>query len=289
MTGLQTKITTYPPLPTADITALEKLILTKVLDSAVTEGGLELYTDTGPMNPVAVTRRELGQAVNCSDASIGSLLRDFLQSRTLIASAETVLDPETVIFIDMSEFPWQFIVQDILTRSSTACEFVVIQWISDRSQLPDSFGASVSLITENGIFHTTSHDLLADFRRRDRVLAAETSNADNANPRPLAEIDDDSVTVPCNKAGLPETRTVCEFEEGLSADEAQRSAAKIVIIHPKMGIYLGHCLGLGFWTLLDPAGQAEAVVRPRGLSSAEHATTRRTNGCSEGKQHVPPE
>lgn len=34
MSGLQTKITTYPPLPTADITALEKLILTKVLDSA---------------------------------------------------------------------------------------------------------------------------------------------------------------------------------------------------------------------------------------------------------------
>ncbi|RFC64755.1 hypothetical protein [Mesorhizobium denitrificans] len=232
MTALQTKITTYPPLPTADITALERLILTKVLDSAVTEDGLKLYTDTGPMNPVAVTRRELSQAVNRSDASIGSLLRDFLERDVLRISAEIGLDPETVIFIDLGEFPWQFIVQDILTRLSTACEFVVIQWISDRSQRPDSFGASVSLITENGIFHTTSHDLLADFRRRDRVLAGETSNAHNANPTPLAEIDDDSVIVP----------------------------RKIVIIHPQMGVYLGHCLGLGFWTLLDPAGQSEAVV-----------------------------
>lgn len=56
MTHVQTKITTYPPLPTMDITALEKLILSKVLDYAESETGVELYTDAGPMNPVAVTR-----------------------------------------------------------------------------------------------------------------------------------------------------------------------------------------------------------------------------------------
>jgi hypothetical protein len=44
------------------------------------------------------------------------------------------------------------------------------------------------------------------------------------------------------------------------ADAPMLPATKIVITHPKMGIYLGNCLGLGFWTLLDPAGQPEAVV-----------------------------
>jgi hypothetical protein len=29
-----------------------------------------------------------------------------------------------------------------------------------------------------------------------------------------------------------------------------------------MGIYLGACMGLGFWTKLDPAGQDAAVVFP---------------------------
>lgn len=193
---------------------------------------MELYTDTGPMNPVAVTQRELTQAVTHSKAHVGSLLKDFLERDVLRTSIGTGLDAETVIFIDLSEFPWQFIVQDVLTRSPTASEFVVVQWISDSSQRPDSFGASVSLITENGIFHATSQDLLADFRKRDRVLAGETASTRHANPTPVAAIDDDSPIVP----------------------------RKIVIIHPNMGVYLGHFLGLGFWTLLDPAGQSQAVV-----------------------------
>lgn len=35
---------------------------------------------------------------------------------------------------------------------------------------------------------------------------------------------------------------------------------KIVITHPEQGIYLGNALGLGFWTLLDSAGQDAAVT-----------------------------
>ncbi|WP_435018442.1 hypothetical protein TA3x_000416 [Tundrisphaera sp. TA3] len=35
---------------------------------------------------------------------------------------------------------------------------------------------------------------------------------------------------------------------------------RVVITNPVMGIYLGNCLGLGFWTLLDTAGQQEAVT-----------------------------
>ncbi len=34
---------------------------------------------------------------------------------------------------------------------------------------------------------------------------------------------------------------------------------EFVITNPEMGIYLGNCLGLGFWSLLDPAGQDQAV------------------------------
>lgn len=32
-----------------------------------------------------------------------------------------------------------------------------------------------------------------------------------------------------------------------------------VLVHPEMGIYLGCCMGLGFWSNLDPAGQNAAV------------------------------
>jgi hypothetical protein len=34
----------------------------------------------------------------------------------------------------------------------------------------------------------------------------------------------------------------------------------VVITHSKMGIYLGNCMGLGFWSLLDSAGQEQAIA-----------------------------
>lgn len=134
MTCLQTKITTYPALPIADITSLEKLILSKVLDCAEIDGGLDLYTDTGPMNPIVVSRRELIEAIDTSDQANESLLKRFVREHVLSILPAEDPDPESVVFIDLSEFPWQFVVQDIITRSPTPRELVVIQWISDPSQ-----------------------------------------------------------------------------------------------------------------------------------------------------------
>ncbi len=34
----------------------------------------------------------------------------------------------------------------------------------------------------------------------------------------------------------------------------------IVITHPEDGIYLGNCLGMGFWSLMDTAGQSQAAT-----------------------------
>lgn len=35
----------------------------------------------------------------------------------------------------------------------------------------------------------------------------------------------------------------------------QSHAKRIVIYHPEMGVYLGSCMGLGFWSKLDPVDQ----------------------------------
>ncbi|WP_371436218.1 hypothetical protein [Polaromonas sp.] len=34
----------------------------------------------------------------------------------------------------------------------------------------------------------------------------------------------------------------------------------VVITHPEMGIYLGNCMGLGFWSKIDAVGQPSAVT-----------------------------
>ena len=225
MTCLQTKITTYPALPIADISPLEKLILSKVLDCAEIDEGLELYTDTGPMNPIVVSRRELMEAMDTSDQANKSLLKRFVRERVLSILPAENPDPESVVFIDLSEFPWQFVVQDIITRSPTARELVVIQWISDPSQRPHTFGTSVSLITENGVFHATSEDLLADFRKHDQVLASETSNGDGV-PRPHIG---SAVVPPDNPSDTVDALMMAErFIVGFEDDGAQEGIADIL-------------------------------------------------------------
>lgn len=43
-----------------------------------------------------------------------------------------------------------------------------------------------------------------------------------------------------------------------------------VITHPENGIYLGNCMGLGFWSKLDSAGQTCAVTFPTAQDAIAH-------------------
>lgn len=45
---------------------------------------------------------------------------------------------------------------------------------------------------------------------------------------------------------------------------------RYLLVHPEMGIYLGNCMGLGFWTKLDPAGQADAITFATESEAREH-------------------
>jgi len=226
MAHLQAKITTFPALPSTDVTPLEKLILSKVLDCVETDEGFELYTDDGPMNPVVVTQRELSEALDASDQAVNSLLRIFLKGRVIPAHPVENPDSETTIFIDLSEFPWQFIVQDVIKRSPTARELVVIQWINEVTQRPDSFGAGVSLITEHGIFHATSEDLLGDFRERDQALALEVSSACHGDSSPGIDIADSHAD--SRNDTVDALITAERFVTGFEDDETQDGIADIL-------------------------------------------------------------
>lgn len=178
MTTLETRIYTHSPIPLADISPLEMLILTNVLECSKTETGLVLFTDFGPTNPIRVARNELIAAFRTSAHYAEDQLNTFIASRVLAllpAGGNTVGD-DAMIDIDLSQFPWQFVVQGIVARSPDLCEVAVIQWMNHPSQRPESFGASVSLITAKAIHHTTSENLLARFRLQDKALPLVASS-----------------------------------------------------------------------------------------------------------------
>ncbi|MCA1869604.1 hypothetical protein HW571_28765 [Agrobacterium genomosp. 3] len=174
MTNLETRIYTYPPIPLAAITPLEMLMLTHVLECSKTEVGLVLFTDIGPVNPIIVKRHALLEAYRTSSLEADSALNAFIASRViaLLPAPTDEADVEATVDLDLAEFPWQLIVQDIVARSPDLQEVTVIQWMNHPSQRPETYGASVSLITARAIHHANSEDLLSRFRSQGHDLEA---------------------------------------------------------------------------------------------------------------------
>ncbi|WP_245444010.1 hypothetical protein [Mesorhizobium sp. DCY119] len=188
MTTLETRIYSHPPIPLANISPLEMLILTNVLECSETEAGLVLFTDFGPTNPVRVARRELVAAFRASAQNAGDPINIFIAGRViaLLPAGDNTVEDDAMIDIELSKFPWQFVVQGIVARSPDLREVAVIQWMNHPSQRLESFGASVSLITAKAIHHATSKDLLARFRLQDKALppaalSATSSEHDSAS------------------------------------------------------------------------------------------------------------
>lgn len=171
MTDIETRITSYPPIPLCDLTPLDRLVLSHVLDCSETDESFVLFTDLGPTNPIRVRRGDLLEAYHASACHADSALNIFIANQIIaLLPPASDCDANACVDIDLSAFPWQFVVQDAVARSSTLREVVVIQWMNHPSQRPDSFGASVSLITARAIHHATSEDLLARFRQQDRLI-----------------------------------------------------------------------------------------------------------------------
>lgn len=59
-----------------------------------------------------------------------------------------------------------------------------------------------------------------------------------------------------------------------------------VLTHPEMGVYLGSWVGMGFWSKLDPVGQASAITFPTEEAAESHMASW-DGGRPEGAACVP--
>lgn len=67
----------------------------------------------------------------------------------------------------------------------------------------------------------------------------------------------------------------------------QSIASGTVIVHDEMGVYLGSCMGLGFWTLLDPAGQPSACTFESEAQARAHVATWDEQNDPDAYRYVP--
>ena len=147
------------PLPLADMTALEKLVLEAVFETeelGTEESGLELYC-FAPENVNDFPSLDAGELRDALERSAAtpSRLHDLIKPQ-----ADRIAADQSGFDLDLSAEGVEFILQDILRRSKTLTHISVTAAFTCSKMLPDGFGGMATLITADEIIGESTNGLL---------------------------------------------------------------------------------------------------------------------------------
>ncbi len=188
-----------PTIPDRDMTPLERLLLSRILDCEPDGDGLYFYSETGPNDGIELPLDELRTALSASDG-VPSTAYDYVIARLAPGGAD-----DTHIEIDLSGTSWEFILQDIVRRSRTLDHITVVSAFTCTKMRPDGFGGMAVLITADAIKGKSTHDILEDFLAEESVCSAPP----NAGSHVLLSLDEASVR--------QEVRVVIESDPAFAA------------------------------------------------------------------------
>jgi hypothetical protein len=158
-------------IPNCDMTPLERLILTNILDWEPDDDGVYFFTETGPCDCIEVNTNDFRTAFEQS-RDVKSFTTDYL------ADAFAKLDStKNYVDIDFSGTSWEFIFQDIIRRSSTLKFVVILAAFTCSKMRPDGFGGMAQLITADDIKGKSTYDILREFFEESEPIAAGEQSA----------------------------------------------------------------------------------------------------------------
>jgi hypothetical protein len=146
-----------PAIPVADITPLERLLLSHIFHVEAGGDGLYFYEDEGPASTIWLDRAELDGALAQSPATAESTAAGFVSEQLARVPTDNV-----EIELDLSG-TWQFIFQDIVRRSRSLRYVTAVSSFTCSKMRPAGFGGIAVLITANAIVGKSTNDIIADF------------------------------------------------------------------------------------------------------------------------------
>lgn len=167
MDDLETTVVITPAIPVDDMTLLERLVLSHVFDAVETDGGLLLYSDRGAARHLRIPAHELTNAYMMSRAVPHSEINRIIAG--VWKSWCEQEEPGKTVAVDLSETSWEFILKDIVARSTALAEIRVLEWYRHPSQNPDSFGTNIMLVTANEIVGRNSDDFFEEMRAETEI------------------------------------------------------------------------------------------------------------------------
>lgn len=162
MEDLETTVVITPAIPFDDMTLLERLVLSNIFDAGETGDGLLLYSDRGASVQLRIPADELTNAYMMSRPVPHSDINGII-ARVWKSWCEED-EPGKTVDVDLTDTSWEFILKDIVARSSVLTEIRVLEWYRHPSQNPDSFGANIMLVTANEIAGRSSDDFFEEMR-----------------------------------------------------------------------------------------------------------------------------
>ncbi|MGB6176119.1 MAG: hypothetical protein WBF43_07250 [Methylocella sp.] len=161
-------------IPGEDMTALERLLLSRIFQSEPDGEGWCFFAEESPSTIIVVSRAELDAALASSPDVDGA-------APTYIAEQLVNIDAENdEIDLDLGGTSWEFFLQDIVKRSKTLGYITVVSAFTCSKMRPDGFGGMAVLIAPNAIVGTSTNDLLEDFLSEAGLEGGKATTPDEA-------------------------------------------------------------------------------------------------------------
>lgn len=148
-------------IPDADMTPLERLLLSHIFEAERDGDGWYFFSEQGPADMLYVERVALEFALaasaHASDSTANSFVRENLPDPQAVGPLPSHLD------LDLSSTSWEFIIQDIVKRSATLTYVTVVSSFTCSRMRPDGFGGAAVLISADEIMGKSTTDLLEEF------------------------------------------------------------------------------------------------------------------------------
>ncbi len=163
-------------IPNADMTPLERLLLSRIFACAPDGDGCYFFAEQSPSTMIFVARAELEAAIALSP-DVESAAHLYVTERL------AAFEPDVAeIDLDLTGTSWEFFLQDIVKRSKTLTYLSVVAAFTCSKMRPDGFGGMAVFITADTIQGKSTNDLLEEFlaehqAKRDGPAAAQPGRA----------------------------------------------------------------------------------------------------------------
>jgi hypothetical protein len=151
-------------IPNADMTPLERLVLTHVFDFEEDGNGLYLFAEECPRERLSIPATTL-KAAHAASAGVGSRLR-----RRIARAMAAVKSKRAEVEIDLTAGSYEFILQDIVRRSRTLRYVSVVGSFTCSKMRSDGFGGMATFITAGAVKGMSTYqfieDCIANFERK---------------------------------------------------------------------------------------------------------------------------